>query len=185
VVIPTFATRCPIGPLGPEVVLAVLARTTTVLVLIAPRILGDSLFEVRTVPIVYIRIPLKRVEPLAGVRIAPHIEPILVERRPQQLDLRPRRRLLRLPDASKQPRPDEPHEQPQHDDDHQQLDEREPPLINEATPNEWAPSSLPEIAGFFTRNGGSGGRARAGAGEPLRAACSQRADAASRSIRRE
>src|SRR6185369_904421 len=118
-----------VGALRPEVVLPVLAGTAAILVLIPPRILGHSLFEVGTVPIVYIRVPIERVEPLPGVRIAADVEPILIQRRPEQLDLRPRRRLLRLTNPPEKPRPHKPNQHPQHNDDDEKLDQREPPLI--------------------------------------------------------
>src|SRR5207245_3114488 len=100
-----FATRRPIGALGPEVVFAVLTRTATVLVLIAPRILGYGLLEIGAVPVVDVRIPLERVEALARVGIRADVETILVERRAEQLDLRARGRLLRPAPPPDQPRP--------------------------------------------------------------------------------
>src|SRR5256712_8680878 len=119
------------GALRPEIVLAVVARTAAVLVLIAPRILGDRLLEVRAVPVGGVRIPLERVEALARVGVRAAIEPVLVERRTKQLDRRRRRRLLGLAHAAEEARTDESHEQPEHDDDDEQLDQREPALIPE------------------------------------------------------
>src|SRR5260370_35830261 len=57
------------------------------------------------------------------------VEAVLTEPGAEQLDLRARGRLLRLADATEQPRPHQADEQPEHDDHHQQLDEGEPALI--------------------------------------------------------
>jgi hypothetical protein len=50
-------------------------------------------FEVGTVPVVYIRFRFS-VEALAGVGIAADVQAILVQGRPEQLDLRPRRAIF-------------------------------------------------------------------------------------------
>src|SRR4029453_9349172 len=103
----------PGAALGPEVVLAVLPGTTAILVGVAPRIFGNGLLEVGAVPVGNVRVPLERVDTLARVRVAADIEPVLVECRAKELDLRPRGGLLRLAHAAEEARPDETHQEPE------------------------------------------------------------------------
>src|SRR5256886_12380937 len=90
-----FPARLPVAALGPEVVVAVLARAAAVLVSVAPRVLGYGLLEIRAVPVGHARTPLERVEALACRRVGAGVEPILVEPGAEQFDLGSRRRLLR------------------------------------------------------------------------------------------
>src|SRR5439155_24138563 len=116
--------------LGPQIVLAELTGTASVLVRAAPRVARYRFLQIRPIPVGRAsRILLERVEALGAGRIGADVEPVLIEPGADQLDLRFRRRLLRLSDASPQTWPEEPDEQPEHDDDDEQFDEREPALV--------------------------------------------------------
>src|SRR5262249_17730074 len=91
-----------------------------------PRILRQGLLQIGPVPPVDAEWPLaERREALLRARIAPDVEPVGVERRPEQLDLGPRGADLRLLLLADEARSDERHQEPDdHHHDHH-LDERE------------------------------------------------------------
>src|SRR4029077_21129066 len=64
-------------------------------------------------------------------RVGADVEPVLVERGPEQLDLRPGRGHLALAHAAEEARSDEAGYEPEDDDDHQQLDQGEAALVAE------------------------------------------------------
>src|SRR5215471_8188455 len=99
------ATRLSVGAITPEIVLAVLSGTAFVVVRVSPRIGGNGvLFEIGPVPVAASR---TADQPVERGRVGAHVEAVLIERRAEQLDLRPRRYLLRLTDAPEKLRRDE------------------------------------------------------------------------------
>src|SRR5262249_12369097 len=104
-------------------------------------VLGDRFLEIGTVPVVDVRIALQSVQADVAVGVAADIEPVLIERGAEQLDLRTCGGLLGLSHTAEQPWPYQADEQAQHDDDHEQLDERDPPLVRERTEATVAPRS--------------------------------------------
>src|SRR2546425_2893406 len=115
---------------GGEVVAgrAVLARAL-VEVRPAPRVERHRLLQVGAPPVAGDRLAhgllLERREALLGGGIAAVVEPVVVERQPEQLDLRPGGSALRFGNAAQDAGPDQRGEQPQHDDHDEDLDQRE------------------------------------------------------------
>ena len=104
-----------------------------VLVGAAPRVPGNVLLEVRPFPAGRVaRALLERLEPLLGIGVPPDIELELIERRSEELDLHPGRRLARLAHAPEEARPHQAGEDAQDDDDDQELDQREAGLVEGA-----------------------------------------------------
>src|SRR5207249_337898 len=128
----TFAARCAVAALRPQVVFAVLPGAAAIPVRIAPRVLGHIFLEVGPVPVGHVGVALERVQPLGAIRILPDVQPIAVEAGAEQLDLGSRRCLLGLADAAEETRPHQADEQAEDDDDHEQLDQREPRFVTEA-----------------------------------------------------
>ena len=67
-------------------------------------------------------------QPDGSGRKGADVQAVLVQRGSEQLDLRFRGRLFRLPDTAEEPGPHQTGDQSQDDDDHQQFDEREAAL---------------------------------------------------------
>src|SRR5439155_27341879 len=126
VAVVAVAPRRPIGAVGVEVVGAAALAGAAVVVRVLPGILREVLLQVGPVPAVGAEGTLaERGKALLRARIAAHVEPEGVERRPEELDLGsrgPHLRLLLLPDEA---RTDEGHQKAY--DDHHDLhpDERE------------------------------------------------------------
>ncbi len=78
-----------------------------------------------------VRVLHQRLEAGPRRRVGADVEPILVQRRAEQLDLRPRGRLLALAHAAEEARPHQARDEAQDDDDDQQLDQREAALVPE------------------------------------------------------
>src|SRR5262249_58706885 len=125
-----------VGPLAPDVEVAVIAGAAFVEVRIAPGIAGDAvLLEVGAVPVWDVRIRDQGVQTQGRGRVGADVQTVLVQGGAEELDLSPRRGLLGLTHAAEEPRAHQPREQPQHDDHDEQLDEGEAALAPVGAPS--------------------------------------------------
>src|SRR2546428_4746433 len=90
------------------------------------------LLQIGPVPVRDVRVRHERLQALHAARIGADVEPVGVERRPEQLNLCLRRRLLGGADVAEEPRADEADEQAEDDDHDEQLDQREAALVTES-----------------------------------------------------
>src|SRR5690606_2274456 len=162
---PALATRRAVPTVAEQLVLeapAVLRQPVDVRP--APRVERHLLAQVRPAPVARQRLgdrlATQRLEPLLLRRVRVVVQAVRVQRRDQQLDLRPRRRRLRRAHVLEDVRRDQRREHTQHHDHDEQLDQREAGARLDSS--HWLPPS---------RSSGSPARspwARAGAGAGAR-----------------
>src|ERR687895_1177683 len=112
----SFTSRLSVAAKRQQVEAAfVLLSRTLVDIRSIPRVERHVLAQVRSPPAAQHWLPARRraerLEPLLSTRIAPVVEPVVVERDAQHLDLRPRGLAPRLGHAAEDLRPDESREQ--------------------------------------------------------------------------
>src|SRR5260370_22733839 len=125
---------------GRDVVIAVVAGAALVLVG-AARGVGRhrGLLEIRPVPRGHVGVLHQRRQAGRRRRVGADVEPVLVERGHEQLDLRPGCGHLALAHAAEEARADEAGDEPEDDDDHQQLDQGEAALVAEESSDRHGP----------------------------------------------